>query len=252
MASIMPGTSRSFRTALLASAAVVLTPEVAAAQDATPEDSAETETRTEQTEGAGEKDESLNEIVVTAQRRQERLQDVPLSVTAVTGEELRNKDIRDLTRLEQIVPGLRIGRSGAAARPAIRGVYTEAIQATSDPRIGFYIDEIYQSRLQQTTAAFVDLERVEVQKGPQGTLFGRNSLGGNIALTTATPRDEYDGGVALNYGNYNRVRAEGFVNIPIADGLAFRVAGAIDRHDPYFKSIVNKRASLGDLSYQFV
>jgi iron complex outermembrane receptor protein len=252
MASIMPGTSRSFRTALLASAAVVLTPEVAAAQDATPEDSAETETRTEQTEGAGEKDESLNEIVVTAQRRQERLQDVPLSVTAITGKELRNSDIRDVTRLEQVVPGLRIGRSGAAARPAIRGVYTEAIQATSDPRIGFYIDEVYQSRLQQTTAAFVDLERVEVQKGPQGTLFGRNSLGGNIAITSALPRDEYDFGGALIVGNYNRAKVEGFINVPIAEGLAFRVAGAADRHDPHYKSTVNERASIGDLEYQFL
>ena len=109
----------------------------------------------------------IAEIIVTAQRREESLQDVPLSITAITGEELRNADIRDITRLEQTVPGLRIGRSGPAGRPAIRGVYSETIQANSDPRIGFYIDEIYQSRLQQTTAAFVDLERVEVQKGPR-------------------------------------------------------------------------------------
>ena len=194
----------------------------------------------------------IAEIIVTAQRREESLQDVPLSITAITGEELRNADIRDITRLEQTVPGLRIGRSGPAGRPAIRGVYSETIQANSDPRIGFYIDEIYQSRLQQTTAAFVDLERVEVQKGPQGTLFGRNSLGGNIALTTARPRDELDAGVALIYGNYQRVKAEAFVNIPIAEGLAFRVAGAVDRHDDYFTSVANKRADIGDLSYQFV
>jgi iron complex outermembrane receptor protein len=223
---------------------MVFVPQSAVAQDTAPA-APETETAAEE---AGDE----TEIVVTAQRREERLQDVPLSITAVTGKELRDKDIRDVTRLEQIVPGLRIGRSGAAARPAIRGVYTEAIQATSDPRIGFYIDEIYQSRLQQTTAAFVDLERVEVQKGPQGTLFGRNSLGGNIALTSARPRDVLDYGIAGAYGSYDRMKLEGFVNIPIAEGLAFRVAGALDRHDPIYKSTVNKRASVGDLNYQFI
>lgn len=188
----------------------------------------------------------------TAQRREENLQDVPISVTAITGEDLRNADIRDITRLEQTVPGLRVARSGAAARPAIRGVYTEAIAASSDPRIGFYIDEIYQSRLQQTTAAFVDLERVEVQKGPQGTLFGRNSLGGNIALTSAKPTDEYDLGAAFIYGDYDRIKVEGFINLPITEGLAFRLAGAIDRHDPHYQSVVNDSASIGDLNYQFL
>ena len=194
----------------------------------------------------------VTDIVVTAQRREESVQKVPLSIVAISGEQLRNQDIRDITRLEQAVPGLRIARSGAAARPAIRGVYTEAIQANSDPRIGFYIDEIYQSRLQQTTGAFIDLERVEVQKGPQGTLFGRNSLGGNIALTSARPTDQFEGGFGLIYGNYNRVKAEGFINLPIADGLALRVAGAVDRHDPYYKSTVNSRASIGDQNYQFI
>lgn len=83
------------------------------------------------------------DIVVTAQRRKERLQQVPLSITAINGEDIRKQDITDVSRLVQVVPGLRLGRSGAAERPAIRGVYTEAIGLNSDPRIGFYIDEIY-------------------------------------------------------------------------------------------------------------
>ena len=194
-------------------------------------------------------DEGITDIVVTAQRREESLQKVPLSVVAITGAELRNADIRDITRLEQTVPGLRIGRSGAAGRPAIRGVYTENVAANGDPRIGFYIDEIYQSRLQQTTGAFVDLERVEVQKGPQGTLFGRNSLGGNIALTSAKPTDGLDGGLGLIYGSFDRVKAEAFVNLPITDGIALRIAGAVDRHDPIYKSTENSRADIGDLNY---
>jgi iron complex outermembrane recepter protein len=238
MALLGPQVPVPLRAALCASAAMAFIPGGAYAQDAV------TETAVD--------DGGIAEIVVTAQRREENLQDVPLSVTAITGEQLRTADVRDITRLEQTVPGLRVARSGAAARPAIRGVYTEAIAANSDPRIGFYIDEIYQSRLQQTTAAFVDLERVEVQKGPQGTLFGRNSLGGNIALTSAKPVDEFDLGVALIAGNYDRIKAEGFFNLPLAEGLALRVAGAIDRHSPHYKSIVNDRASIGDLNYQFL
>jgi iron complex outermembrane receptor protein len=224
------------RAALCASAALLLLPELAFAQSppARPDDN------------------RIEEVVVTAQRREESLQDVPLSITAISGEQLREDDIRDITRLEQTVPGLRVARSGAAARPAIRGVYTEAIAANSDPRIGFYVDEIYQSRLQQTTAAFVDLERVEVQKGPQGTLFGRNSLGGNIALSSAKPTNETEFGVAAIYGNYDRLKLEGFVNVPIAEGLAFRLAAAMDRHDPQYKSVVNNRADIGDLDYKFV
>ena len=197
-------------------------------------------------------DTGVEVVIVTAQRREEALQKVPLSVVAISGRQLRDADIRDITRLEQSVPGLRIARSGAAARPAIRGVYTEAIAANSDPRIGFYIDEVYQSRLQQTTAAFVDLARVEVQKGPQGTLFGRNSLGGNIALTSAKPTDKFDFGGAVIVGSYNRTKAEGYVNFPISEGLAVRIAAAVDKHDPYYDSTANERASIGDLNYQFI
>ena len=237
------GVSRSL---LLASAAMIVTAAApAAAQDAVPAAPAPVQTAAADTVDDGE-------IIVTAQRRAERLQDVPLSITAVSGQDLRDKDITDATRLEQIVPGLRLGRSGPATRPAIRGVYTEAVGVNSDPRIGFYIDEIYQSRPQQGSAAFIDLERAEVQKGPQGTLFGRNSLGGNIALITATPKDTVSGALDLTGGNYNRFKLEGYYNQPIADGLSARVAVGYERHDGYLKSTVSKDADLEDEDYYFV
>ena len=196
--------------------------------------------------------EAVSEVVVTAQRRPERLQTTPLSVSTLSGQEVKNADISDLSRLAEVIPGLRLGRSGAAERPAIRGVYTEAVGINSDPRIGFYVDEIYQSRPQQTTATLVDLDRVEVQKGPQGTLFGRNSYGGNIALTTAAPKDKTEGGIDFTVGNYNRFRAEGYFNTQIADGLDARVAGEYEHHDGYLHSVVNSRADLEDKGEYYV
>ena len=183
----------------------------------------------------------IGDIVVTAQRREESLQRVPLSITAVSGEALKQANVTDINRIEQIAPGVRIGRSGSDARPAIRGVYTEAIGANSDPRIGFYIDDIYQSRTSQALAAFVDLERVEVQKGPQGTLYGRNSFGGNIAIYSATPKDTFSAGLDALYGRFNRFRTEGFINLPLTDGIALRVAGSYERQDGYVKN-----TSIGD------
>ena len=182
-------------------------------------------------------DVGVPDIVVTAQRREESLQRVPLSIVAIGKEALRNADVTEASRLEQLAPGLRLGRSGADPRPAIRGIYTESIQGNADPRIGFYIDEIYQSRTSQTSVPFVDLERVEVQKGPQGTLYGRNSFGGNIAISTAKPNDRLEGGVDLLYGNYNRVLGNAYINLPIADGLAVRFAGNFERRDGFIKSL---------------
>ena len=179
----------------------------------------------------------VTDIIVTAQRREESLQKVPLSIVAIGREALRNADVTEASRLEQLAPGLRLGRSGADPRPAIRGIYTESIQGNADPRVGFYIDEIYQSRTSQTSVPFVDLERVEVQKGPQGTLYGRNSFGGNIAISTAKPTDKFEGGVDLLYGSYNRRLADGYINIPLSDALAVRFAGYIERRKGFIKSV---------------
>ena len=168
-------------------------------------------------------EDGIAEIVVTAQRREESLQKVPLSIVAFGREALDNQNITQASRLEQLAPGLQIGRSGADPRPAIRGVVTESIQGNADPRIGVYIDEIYQSRTSQLSVPFIDLERVEVQKGPQGTLYGRNSYGGNIALATARPNhDRVEGGADFIIGNYNRFYGDAFINVPITEGLSVR------------------------------
>jgi iron complex outermembrane recepter protein len=179
----------------------------------------------------------VQDIVVTAQRREESLQDVPLSIVALGRDTLKNNDVTEASRLEQLVPGLRLGRSGADPRPAIRGITTESIQGNADPRIGFYIDEIYQSRTSQSSVPFVDLERVEVQKGPQGTLYGRNSYGGNIAISTAKPSDRLEGGVSLTLGSYRRAMVDGYVNVPLSEGIAFRLAGYAEKRDGFIKSV---------------
>lgn len=193
----------------------------------------------------------IEEIVVTAQRVRESLQNVPLSVTAFSGAALKNANITNVERLEQLTPGLLVGRSGSDARFAIRGINTEAIGANSDPRIGFYVDDVYQSRTSQALASFVDLERVEIQKGPQGTLYGRNSFGGNVALYSAVPKDEFGAGADFLYGRYNRLRTEAFVNVPIAPGIAARVAGMYERADGYVKN-VSTGSDLGDEDQYFV
>ena len=198
-------------------------------------------------------DAGVTDIIVTAQRREESLQRVPLSIVAVTRETLQNADVTDAARLEQLAPGLRLGRSGADPRPAIRGIYTESIQGNADPRIGFYIDEIYQSRTSMTSVPFVDLERVEVQKGPQGTLYGRNSFGGNIAISTAKPSNRVEAGVDLLYGDYNRVLADAYVNLPLGEGLAVRFAGYAERRDGYIKSLTSPGfADQDDKNQQYV
>ena len=181
-------------------------------------------------EGAGE------QIVVTAQRRAEPLQDVPLSVSALTGAQIKNANVTSADRLEQLVPGIRMGRSGSDLRPAMRGTYTENVSASGDPRFGIYVDDVYQSRTSQVPP-IVDLARVEVQKGPQGTLYGRNSFGGNIVFHSAEPTDKFEGGVDGLAGNYKHSRFEGYLNTPITEGVALRVAGLWEDSKGYVKNI---------------
>ena len=178
----------------------------------------------------------LEVVVVTAQRRSERLQDVPVSVTAVSSAQLARAHIDNISRLQFVTPGLTWGEQGSDSFPAIRGVRTSLVSAQNDPVIGFYIDGIYQSRTQQQSIPLFDVSQVEVQRGPQGTLYGRNTFGGNIAVTTAAPSQVYSGAIDAEYGNYNQNKFDGYVNIPVNDTLAIRVAAVHIGRDGYVHS----------------
>ena len=175
----------------------------------------------------------LEEIVVTAQRRAENVQDVPVAVTALTADRLAKNDIRDLSRVEVLTPGFTFGKSGSDARPAIRGVRTENVAVSGDPTIGFFVDNVYRSRASMANEPFVDVSRVEVQRGPQGTLYGRNTFGGNIAVETNAPGPEFEGGGSLTIGSYDRRAGQAYVNVPISDLFQIRLAGLRETMDGY-------------------
>jgi iron complex outermembrane receptor protein len=187
---------------------------------------------------------ALEELVVTAQRRAENVQDVPISITALSASELKRNSVDDVSRLEMITPGFSFGRSGSDARPAIRGVRTETISAPNDPTIGFYLDGVYQSRAQQALIPLFDLERVEIQRGPQGTLYGRNTFGGNISVVTQAPIPGPGYGLSGEVGDYNLRRAQGFLNLPVSDQLQIRISGTRAVQDGYVTSTRNPNINI--------
>lgn len=194
----------------------------------------------------------VQEITVTAQRTAQRLQDVPISISAFTSEDLRRTGTNDITRLNQNTPGFSFGRSGLEARPAIRGVRTENVAGNGDPTIGFYVDDIYQSRAAQAGQPFVDVERVEVLRGPQGTLFGRNVFGGAVSVISALPGKDFDFGGNVTVGNYGRIGATGFVSIPLSDTFGIRIAGTRETRNGYVKNIVVKDNDLYSQDTKFI
>lgn len=194
----------------------------------------------------------IGDIVVTAQRREENVQKVPIAVTAISGDTLLSRGVTDISMLSKFVPGFSFGRTGSDARPAMRGIRTANNEVNGDPVIGYYIDGVYQSRTSQAILGFVDVARVEVQRGPQGTLYGRNTIGGNITVTTNEPSDEIDYGATLTVGNFHRYRIEGFVNTPLSETLSVRIAAAGENQNGWVKNDYNPAADLFDVRQRFI
>ena len=230
-----------FRKSLMASTAILVAsamPTMAVAQTSAP---------------AASDDGAIADIIVTAQRREENLQDVAISVSAFGADAIKEKGLVDVSRLEGLVPGFTFGRSGVDARPAIRGVRTESIDVNADTTIGMFIDGIYQSRASQATLGFIDLERVEVQRGPQGTLYGRNTFGGNISIVSARPDfTKYYGGVDLTVGENGQARVTGYLNAPLSDAVALRFAGGYEKSNGYVKNINPAGGNLFDDDNRYV
>ena len=177
-------------------------------------------------EDSAESEIGLSDIVVTATKREQSLQDVPASVSAVSGERLTQSDIGQLSELTGIVPNFQIQRDPIGDRINIRGIQS-GNNAGLEQSVSTFVDGVYRGRGVQTRFAFLDLERVEVLRGPQGTLFGKNTIGGALNLTTARPTRAFKAqiGAGYTFDGVREANLDGFVSGPISDSIRFRLAG---------------------------
>ncbi len=183
-------------------------------------------------EAGGVRREGLEEVLVTAQRREQALQEVPLALQVVGTDLIADTAAEDLGDLNGFVPGLLVSSdSPTQPRYQIRGIQTGDFGVGTDPAVGVFVDGIYAARSGASLLAFNDIERIEVLKGPQGTLFGRNSAAGAISIVTRQPADTFEAWLRLRVGDYSKRRVEGMVNLPIGDSFALRVNGVFNQSD---------------------
>ncbi|MFZ4745925.1 MAG: TonB-dependent receptor [Sphingomonas sp.] len=180
----------------------------------------------------------LDTIVVTARKVSENLQNVPVAVTVLTGNDLRNFGIQQVSDLGNFTPGL-VTRQAQSTPTALtitlRGQVQTDILVTLDPSVGTYVDGVYWARAYGLNSNLLDISSVQVLKGPQGTLFGRNTTGGALLFNTNDPKlDEFSGQASFTYGRFNEIEATGVVNIPIiSDKIALRIAATRLTRDGY-------------------
>jgi iron complex outermembrane recepter protein len=173
----------------------------------------------------------LNEIVVTAQKREENLQKVPATITALSAEQLETRQIQDVAGLQSSVPSLVVGAYYGTSNITLRGISTGITSGAEDPSVATHINGVYQSRSRSVDSAMADLARVEVLAGPQGTLYGRNATGGVINYVLIRPSSEFKGEVSGRIGNYKRYGIQGRVTGPISDNVRVLVSGIYDTQD---------------------
>ncbi|SCW66640.1 iron complex outermembrane recepter protein [Sphingobium faniae] len=170
----------------------------------------------------------IEEIVVTAQRRSEKLQDVPIAINALTANSLVSRGLTSPQELASVVPGLQFGSLGPSGTPFIRGVGGVLGNPNDEPSVATYVDGVYIASPLSNYSQFANIERIEVLKGPQGTLFGRNATGGVIQIITRDPSRTPELAMTVGYANYDTVSGSVYANTPLTDTLAFNVAAQID------------------------
>lgn len=179
------------------------------------------------------------DIVVTANKRAETLQDTPIAVSVVDSQEIERAEIQDLLDLQTLVPSLviRQGQTSGNANFFIRGFGNGQNAIGLEPSVGVFIDGVYRSRSAASISDLPNLERVEVLRGPQSTLFGKNASVGVISVTTRKPRFEFDGHVESSFGNYGLHRFEAFATGPITNTVAVSLAGNLNRRDGFVEDL---------------
>ncbi len=175
----------------------------------------------------------FGDIVVTAEKRESTAQKTPIAMTVATGEELTKNGVSDVNSLVNIAPTLGIAQNNQNTIITIRGVSSRDYTETGNPAVAVSIDNFYLQNGTALNVGFFDLERIEVLRGPQGTLYGRNATAGAINISTAKPTDKLEGSMALEYGYKNALIAEGMLNVPVSDSIKVRGAFSVHQRDAY-------------------
>lgn len=182
----------------------------------------------------------LQDIIVTAQKRSEDLQSVPITLSAISGAEIERRQVNSVLDLPTLVPGISVGQHAGYNRLFIRGIGLSSISNGQDPSVAFQVDGVVIGRPSAQLNSFFDIERVEVLKGPQGTLYGRNATGGVVNIITARPTAENSGYLNLTFGQYNTINVDGAISGPLdsAGNVRARLAFQTRRHDGFGKNVV--------------
>ena len=233
-------------------AMLTATPVLAQTQEVPPAPTADSDERSPAPAGG-------NDIVVTARRTAERLQDVPIAVTAFGAAALEDRNVATLDEIAKFTPNIRF--DGAAALSGgnynatvfVRGVGQNDFAIFSDPGVGFYVDDVYYARSIGGVMDAVDIDSVQVLRGPQGTLFGKNTIGGAVIVNTAAPDlNTVTGRIEGTYGRFDRIDVKGAVNVPLVPGsVALRLSGATLNRDGYVKRLIDGDTQ-GDRSAQMI
>ena len=227
----------SFATLAMLGAGMALTPQMAFAQTSDEDllDNADVDQST------NEDFENDNLIIVTAQGRSQEIADVPLSVNAISGDTLQNAGATDIRELNSVAPSLLVSSTGNEANGSarIRGIGTVGDNPGLESSVPVFIDGVYRSRSGNALSELGPIDRIEIVRGPQGTLGGRNSSAGLISIYTAPPTFDFEGYANFTYGNYDAIRVEGGVNAPLGDTLAARIDGIYFERDGFYNDVVN-------------
>jgi len=195
---------------------------------------------------------ALDEVIVTAQRRSENLQKVPLAVTSLSQASLQRAQINSALDIARVVPNMiasnNVGQ-GSANVYYIRGLGQTQSFPTFEPQVGTYVDDIYIGRQNANNLALFGVEQVQVLRGPQGTLFGRNSTGGAVVVTLQKPSDVMGGDLDVGYGSFNQMNVRGAVNLPLSEQVSSRTAAFWTKNDGYVQNLTNRETLNGVESY---
>ncbi|BDI61645.1 TonB-dependent receptor [Qipengyuania nanhaisediminis] len=246
MRSNFSGQAGSFRYTLLAGAAAfaVTAPSAAFAQDnSTQVDSDDADQMVLEPEAEN----SSNVIIVTASKREQTLQETPISVSVTSGETLEQAQIRDVLDLQTVTPSLRVSQlqTASASTFIIRGFGNGDNNFGIEPSVGVFIDGVFRSRSAGALSDLPNVQRIEVLNGPQSTLFGKNASAGVISVVTREPQFTFGGSVEATYGNFNAITVKGDVTGPISENIAFSIDGSYNTRDGY-GTIVNLNEEIND------